>query len=243
MKAGAHPREKRWTKTQSIWTKKNQKQHPTVFLPLNASLFWGAHQEDDVGVLVESSGHADPLSLPSTQVDALSHSSTITLKHGQKWSRQTRANDAKRWAYPLSDLSLVTERQQVDVRLQRAGVNHRFVPGKDGMHNIKKGDHCRGRLLKEDDFVVVPTSVCWKGCQRWCFPPRWHWAATTSGQRRPQSTCSCWVHHGRREANTQVWTDGPVFIKVQREQQYWSDWVGILNTAKPDVCRVQRSVK
>lgn len=101
-------------------------------------LFWGAHQEDDVGVLVESSGHADPLSLSSTQVDALSHSGTITLKHGQKLSRQSHANYAKWWAYPLSDLSLVTERQQVDVRLQRAGVNHRFVPGKDDVHNIKK---------------------------------------------------------------------------------------------------------
>lgn len=31
----------------------------------------GAHQEDDVGVLVKGSGHADPLPLTSAQVDAL----------------------------------------------------------------------------------------------------------------------------------------------------------------------------
>jgi len=35
-----------------------------------------AHQEDDVGVLVERSGHADPLPLAATQVDALKHRST-----------------------------------------------------------------------------------------------------------------------------------------------------------------------
>lgn len=32
-----------------------------------------AHQEDDVGVLVKSSGHTDPLPLTSAQVDALHH--------------------------------------------------------------------------------------------------------------------------------------------------------------------------
>lgn len=35
-----------------------------------------AHQEDDVGVLVESSGHADSLSLTAAQVDALEHRNT-----------------------------------------------------------------------------------------------------------------------------------------------------------------------
>ena len=35
-------------------------------------------QEDQVGVLVQSSGHTDPLSLPSTQVDALEHTHTHT---------------------------------------------------------------------------------------------------------------------------------------------------------------------
>lgn len=32
-----------------------------------------AHQEDDVGVLIKSSGHTDSLSLSSAQVDALNH--------------------------------------------------------------------------------------------------------------------------------------------------------------------------
>ena len=32
-----------------------------------------AHQEDNVGVLVESPGHTDPLPLTPTQVDALNH--------------------------------------------------------------------------------------------------------------------------------------------------------------------------
>lgn len=32
----------------------------------------GTHQEDDIGMLVESSGHADPLALTTRQVDALS---------------------------------------------------------------------------------------------------------------------------------------------------------------------------
>lgn len=35
-----------------------------------------AHQEDNVGVLVESSGHTDSLSLTSAQVDALNRRNT-----------------------------------------------------------------------------------------------------------------------------------------------------------------------
>lgn len=38
------------------------------------------------------------------------------------------AESGNRTAYPLSDLRLVPEGQQVDVGLQRAGVDHRLVP-------------------------------------------------------------------------------------------------------------------
>lgn len=43
------------------------------------------------------------------------------------WGRDGPAQDGA--AYPLSDLSLVPKRHQVDVRLQRAGVDHGLVPG------------------------------------------------------------------------------------------------------------------
>lgn len=46
----------------------------------------GTHQEDDIGMLVESSGHADPLALTTRQVDALSpkggHLDSTDLQEG-----------------------------------------------------------------------------------------------------------------------------------------------------------------
>lgn len=36
------------------------------------NLIWDTHQEDNIGVLVEGSGHTDSLTLTTRQVDALS---------------------------------------------------------------------------------------------------------------------------------------------------------------------------
>lgn len=71
-----------------------------------------------------------------------------------------------RAAYPLSDLSLVPERQKVDVRLQRAGVDHGLVPGTGKALSAPASSSTAG----EEEPAL--TAVYWRGCRRRCSPPR-----------------------------------------------------------------------
>lgn len=64
----------------------------------------------------------------------------------------------KTCVYPLSNFSLVSERQQVDVWLQRAGVNHSLVPEKHNIDGIITGElQIRTELNLNFNSVIVGT--------------------------------------------------------------------------------------
>lgn len=106
-------KKKRWTNRRRIWDSLLE-----------------AHQKDNVGVLVERAAHADPLSLASAEVDALSWVAAGAEEEDEMTSSPRRSHHpapSPGSAYSLSDVSLVAEGQQVDVGLQGAGVDHCFV--------------------------------------------------------------------------------------------------------------------
>lgn len=63
----------------------------------------------------------------------ISEYSDATFKH--LFERHILSAVNSTYAYPLSNLSLVTKRQQINVGLQRAGINHSFVPLKNKINH------------------------------------------------------------------------------------------------------------
>lgn len=103
MEAVTHPVKKWWSNMESIWTV-----IITEDVLLSRPDVWcgRAHQEDDVGVLVKSSGHTDSLPLTSAQVDTLNHNNTreeaIPQEEGHyRWCRAEMSTEPEQKSIPV----------------------------------------------------------------------------------------------------------------------------------------------
>lgn len=94
------------------------------------------HQKDDVGVLVQSSGHTDPLPLTSTQIDALKHKQQmvfITFVEKKKDSSRITRSPISVWS-PKGSRSMSGWREQASITALYLQKKH--------CYNKKKEDKC-----------------------------------------------------------------------------------------------------